>query len=324
MPLIENSSYHPPFYFRNGHISTIYSGRVKLTKSPNYKRETLELTDGDFLVLDGIENSNSKKALILCHGLEGDSRRSYNNTAANYFFQKGFSVFAWNNRSCGGGMNRLPRFYHHATVEDLDFVAQTVLEKGFDEVYLMGFSLGAAQILNYFGRTEIDKKIKAGVAVSAPVQLKSCSEKLKTGFNRVYLNVFTKKLKKKFQEKAQVFPDQIDTSKINSIRTFDEVDEYFTAPLHGFENKDDYYEKASPGYSIEKIKTPVLIINALDDPFLGEDCYPFEFTKENEFVFLETPKFGGHCAFPLPGSRFSWTDFRAYEFFNSEITSKGF
>jgi predicted alpha/beta-fold hydrolase len=221
-------------------------------------------------------------------------------------------------------MNRLPRFYHHATVEDLDFVVQTVLKKGFDEVYLMGFSLGAAQILNYFGRFEIDKKIKAGVAVSAPVQLKSCSEKLKIGFNRIYLNVFTRKLKKKFQEKAQVFPNQIDTSKINSIRTFDEVDEYFTAPLHGFENKDDYYEKASPGYSIEKIKTPVLIINALDDPFLGKDCYPFEFAKENEFVFLETPKHGGHCAFPLPGSKFSWTDFRAYEFFNSEITSKGF
>src|SRR5690606_16144234 len=242
MPLIENSSYHLPLYFRNGHISTIYSGRIRKTKSPNYKREKLELPDGDFLILDSIENSKSQKVLILCHGLEGDSRRAYNNTAAEFFYQKGFSVFAWNNRSCGGEMNRLPRFYHHATVEDLDFVVQTILKKGFSEVYLIGFSLGAAQILNYFGRFEIDKTIKAGVAVSAPIQLKSCSERLKTGFNRVYLNVFTKKLKKKFGEKAKVFPDKINLQKINSIQTFNEVDEYFTAPLHGFENKDDYYE----------------------------------------------------------------------------------
>src|SRR5690606_5475245 len=157
-----------------------------------------------------------------------------------------------------------------------------ILEKGFSEVYLMGFSLGGAQILNYFGRNEIDKRVKAGVAVSAPIQLKTCSERLKTGFNRVYLNVFTKKLKKKFGEKAKVFPDKINLQKINSIQTFDEVDEYFTAPLHGFENKDDYYEKASPAYSIQNIKTPVLIINALDDPFLGEDSYPVEFAKENK------------------------------------------
>jgi len=324
MPFIEHSSYHPPFYFRNGHISTIYSGRIKKTAIPGYKREKLELPDGDFLLIDSIELNQAKKALILCHGLEGDSRRSYNNTCANYFLEKGFSVFAWNNRSCGGEMNRLPRFYHHGTVEDLDSIVQHVLDKGFEEIYLVGFSLGAAQILNYFGQFEVDKRIKAGVAVSAPIQLKSSAEKLKRGFNRIYLNVFTKKLKKKFIEKARQHPDLIDLKRIPEIKTFDEVDEYFTAPLHGFRNKDEYYEKAAPAYSIEKIKTPVLVINALDDPFLSEGCYPVEFSKNHKFVYLEIPKYGGHCAFPLSGSRYSWVDFRSYEFFNSEITSKGF
>lgn len=323
MPLILNSSYNPALFFRNGHVSTIYSGRVKRTKAPSYQRKKLELADGDFLNIDFLHNSNSRKALILCHGLEGDSRRTYINTCAKYFFEKGFSVFAWNNRSCGGEMNRLPRFYHHGTVEDLDAIVQEVLGNGYDEVYLVGYSLGAAQILNYFGKYEIDKRVMAGVAVSAPIRLKSSAEKLKRGFNRVYLKVFTRKLKIKFNQKAALFPELIASDKISGIKTFDEIDEYFTAPLHGFLNREDYYEKASPAYSLDQIKTTVLIINALDDPFLAEESYPVKFAANHPFVFLETPKHGGHCAFPLAGSIFSWTDFRAYEFFNSEMVSKG-
>lgn len=323
MPVIDKSTYHPFLFFRNGHVSTIYSGRIKRTRVPGYQREKLELPDGDFLNVDYLLKPESDKALILCHGLEGDSRRGYNNSCANYFSEKGFSVFAWNNRSCGGEMNRLPKFYHHGTVEDLNAVVEFVLEKGFGKVYLVGFSLGAAQILNYLGRFETDERVKAGVAVSVPIHLKPCAEKLKKGFNRVYLNVFTRKLKIKFREKAKYFPDLINMEQISAIKSFDEIDEYFTAPLHGFLNKEEYYEKASPAYSLEKIKTPVLIINSLDDPFLGEESYPVEFAKNHPFVYLETPLFGGHCAFPLSGSPHSWTDFRAYEFFNSEITSKG-
>jgi len=323
MPLIQNSSYKPSIIYKNGHISTIYCGRVKRFSPPNYTREKLELADGDFLNIDYLVQ-NSKKAVILCHGLEGDSKRVYNNSCADFFIQKNYSVFAWNNRSCGGEMNRLPRLYHHGIVSDLEEIVRFASEKGMEEIYLVGFSLGAAQVLNYLGSAEVHAKVKSAVAVSAPIQLKSCSESLKKGFNRVYLKVFTQKLKRKFREKAVQFPDLVDVGKISSIKTFDEVDEYFTAPLHGFKNGNDYYEKASPAYTMRNIKTPVLVINALDDPFLGETCYPKEFAQQNEFVYLETPKYGGHCAFPMRNSNYSWTDLRAYEFFNSVITSKGF
>lgn len=322
MPFIENSKYNPKTIYRNGHISTIYSGRIKKFLPPDYTREKHELEDGDFLNIDYILK-NTEKAVILCHGLEGDSRRVYNNSCADFFLQKDYSVFAWNNRSCGGEMNRLPRLYHHGIVSDLEEVVRFAANKGLEEIYLVGFSLGAAQIMNYLGKTEVNSKVKAAVAVSAPIQLKSCSEKLKTGFNRVYLNVFTRKLKVKFMEKATQFPDLIDVAKIPAIRTFDEVDEYFTAPMHGFSNRDDYYEKASPAYTMRHIKTPVLVINAWDDPFLGEECYPVEFAEKHPYVYLEIPKYGGHCAFPMRNSKYSWTDLRAYEFFSSEMTSKG-
>lgn len=323
MPLIENSEYHiPGFLYRNPHFTTIYVNKVRKTIRPYYKRERLELADGDFLDIDFILQ-NQKRAVLLCHGLEGSSGRNYNNTAAGYFLKKDFSVFAWNNRSCSGEMNRLPRLYHHTSIDDLDSAVKFVMERGFEEIYLLGFSMGGVQILNYFGKTDPDKRIKAGVAVSSPIYLKTTAETLKSGFNRIYLENFLIGIKKKLRQKAEKYPDLADWEKVLAAKDFDGIDEYFTAPVHGFLNADDYYSKASPGAVLQNIKTPVLILNSLDDPFLGADSYPKEIASKSDFVFLETPEHGGHCAFPMKTGKFSYSEIRAYEFFNSEITASG-
>lgn len=317
MPLIEQSEYNSPsIIHRNRHVSTIYAALIKKFEVPEYTREKHELNDGDFINIDYILNG-SKKAVILCHGLEGDSRRTYNNSCAAYFKQKGFSVFAWNNRTCGGEMNRLPRLYHHGAVDDLDEVVQFALKKGFEDIYLIGYSMGGVQLLNYLGWTKIDERIKAAVSISVPTHIATSAEVLKQGFNRVYLKNFTIDIKKKLKYKAAQFPDFINRDQIDNISTFDEVDQYFTAPLHGFASRDDYYERVSPEFSLKNITTPVLIINSLDDPFLGERCYPRTIAKESAFVYLETPKYGGHCAFPLRDSEYSYAEKRAFEFFES-------
>lgn len=316
MPLIQKSSYQlDSFLFKNPHFSTIFMGRVKKIPCPNYTREKIELADGDFISIDYLVK-NPHKAVILCHGLEGDSRRNYNNSCANYFLEKDYSVFAWNNRSCGGEMNRLPRLYHHGVVKDLDEVVKYVIQRGFEEIYLIGFSMGGAQIMNYLGAMEIPTEIKSAVAVSTPVKLKSSVDTLKKGFNRVYLNMFTKKIKAKLKAKALQFPESIDAHKIKTIKSFDEIDEYFTAPMHGFKNREDYYKRASPAFVMQNIRTPTLVINALDDPFLGEECYPKDFAATHPFVFLETPKHGGHCAFPQKKTPYSYSEMRAFDFFD--------
>lgn len=315
MPLIEPSTYEAPSrLFKNPHFSTIYIGRFKKTKAPNYQRERIELGDGDFLDLD-FQLKGKEKAIILCHGLEGGSVRSYNNTSANYFLSQNYSVFAWNNRSCSGEMNRLPLLYHHAVVDDLEVIVNRVLEQGFESVYLMGFSMGGAQLINYLSRKSIDPRIKSAVAISTPIHLKDSAEKLKKGFNKVYMKNFTRKISKKLKVKQQQFPDLIDWSKLKKLKSFDEVDEHFTAPLHGFLNKEDYYTKASPNYSMENLKTPVLVINSLDDPFLGVHCFPRDFAVRHPFFHLEISQHGGHCAFPSKNSPFSYSELRAHSFF---------
>lgn len=319
MPVIEQSHYDfPSIMNRNRHFSTIYAAMFKRFPIPDYKRVKQELVDGDFINIDFIINS-SDKAIILCHGLEGDSRRTYNNSYADYFQKKGFSVFAWNNRTCGGEMNRLPRLYHHGAVDDLDAVVQHVLLRGFTEVYLIGFSMGGVQLLNYFGWSEIDKRVKAGVSISVPTHIATSAAVLKQGFNKVYLKNFTIDIVKKLRYKAEQFPDFINKDQIDKITSFDEVDHYFTAPLHGFASREEYYQRVSPEFSLQNITTPILIINALDDPFLSKRCYPKTIVQDSSYVYLETPKYGGHCAFPLRNSTYSYAEKRAYEFFNSSF-----
>ena len=190
MPFLENTSYNHqvPFLHKNAHFSTIYAGKFKKFKVPNYSRDIIELFDGDFLAID-FQIRNTKKAVILCHGLEGNSQRTYINSCATLFLENDYSVFAWNNRTCSGKMNRLPKMYHHASIEDLDAVVKFTLSKGFEEVYLIGFSMGGAQVLNYFGRiNEIDSRVKAGVSVSVPIEIKASADSLKKGFNKVRID----------------------------------------------------------------------------------------------------------------------------------------
>jgi len=322
MPLLDYSSYNESvsLLHKHKHVSTIYAGMFKKFPSPVYQREILELNDGDFLVVD-FNLKNKRKAVVLCHGLEGNSQRTYMNSCATYFLNQGFSVFAWNNRSCSGDMNRLPRLYHHATIEDLDAVIQFVLTQ-VEEVYLIGYSMGGAQTLNYLGRMQpVDSRIKAGVAISVPVEIKSSAESLKKGFNRVYMKNFMYDLTKKLKIKAKQFPDLMDWSKIKNIDSFDYLDDHFTAPLHGFKDKEDYYYQVSPARSITNITLPVLILNALDDPFLGPDCYPKELASKSNLIHLEIPKYGGHCAFPLKNNAFSYAEIRAFSFIN-ELSQK--
>ncbi|MGO3181549.1 MAG: YheT family hydrolase [Aequorivita sp.] len=314
MPYINESSYETDFIFQNGHISTIYSGIIRKMEAPAYQRKRLTLSDGDFLLIDYILQ-DPKKVIILCHGLEGNSRKNYNNACANFFIEKGYSVFAWNNRSCGGEMNLLPKLYHHASIGDLEAVIDHVVAEGFDEIFLVGFSMGGDQILNYLGRKKSPEKVKAAVAISAPFQLKSSAEKIQGGISKIYLSRFIRKIRAKIQYKEQQFPDLISEETSKHMKSFEDVVDRFIVPVHGdYDGIQDYYKKASPGYSIDGIKTPVLVINAWDDPILGKEDHPVELAKQHNYLFLETPHHGGHCAFPLKISKHPYSVVRAFEF----------
>lgn len=322
MPLVP-SNYKPPFAFRNGHFSTIYSGVFRKIRGIIQKRERIETADGDFLDLDWSESIQpTSKAVILLHGLEGDAQRHYIVGSAKKLNQSNFDACALNFRGCSGETNRLYRSYHSGATEDLISIIEYILSaKAYKEIYLMGFSLGGNLILKYLGEgNAIPEQVKAAVGVSVPCSLKSACDELLNSKNVLYSARFKKHLLAKLRQKQQLFPDRISTAEITSISTLKDFDDVYTSRAHGFQDALDYYEKCSSNQFLANIKVPSLIMNAKNDSFLGQACYPYEVAQCNENVFLEVPDFGGHVGF-WGKQNTSYAEERAVQFFN-DISDK--
>jgi len=314
MPLIPSSPYQPPFHLFNKHLETIVPSIFRKVTA-TYKRERIELIDGDFLDLDWLSKDRDK-LVIVSHGLEGNSDRHYAKGMASYFFQRGWDSLAWNCRGCSGEINRLPRFYHHGATEDLGAVVDHAIKKKYSQIVLIGFSMGGSMTLKYLGEKKgsVSKAIKSAVVFSVPCDLGSSARELEKPTNKFYLNRFLKKLGVKMQTKSLLFPKQISTVGFEKIKSFREFDNRYTAPLHDFADADDFYTKASCGPYLPAIQIPTLIINALNDPFLPDACYPFDLAKNHDFIHLETPARGGHVGFSLLSKLENWMEQRAFEF----------
>ena len=315
MPLIE-TDYKPPLFFKNRHVNTIYSSLFRKTKPLSFKRKRIETLDDDFLDIDLIENG-SRKIVILCHGLEGSSDSKYIQATAKLLSLNGYSVAAMNYRFCSGEINRQLVTYHSGKTDDLHTVINFVLPN-YDSVYLVGFSLGGNLILKYNGDGlfSLSPKIKANVAISVPVDLKGSSISLKRFENILYRWRFLRTLSKKMHLKHQQFPNQLDVFPLKKVKTLKDFDDFFTSKINGFKDAEDYYLKASSKQFIPNISKPTLLINALDDPFLSESCFPISEANENSNFFLMTPFHGGHVGFISKGV-FYWSEIQILNFLNS-------
>jgi hypothetical protein len=283
------------------------------------KRERIRLSDGDFLDLDWSDsNTPTRKLVILLHGLEGDGQRPYITGSAKLFNQNGFDACAVNFRGCSGEPNTLYRSYHSGATEDLEEVITHILNNyPYSKIYLNGFSLGGNLLLKYLGeRSTVPKEIKGAVAISVPCNLRSSCEQLLTPKNILYAQRFKKHLIAKLRQKQPLFPERITDSDIKNIKTLKDFDDIYTSRAHHFKDALDYYTQCSSLQFLPNITVPSLIINAKNDSFLGEECYPIFEAGQNENLFLEIPKYGGHVGF-WGKNNCTYTEKRSLDFFNS-------
>ncbi|SEA42890.1 YheT family hydrolase [Bizionia paragorgiae] len=318
MPII-TSTYKPPFYSKNGHLATIYSGIMRRVKGVQQERERITLSDGDFIDLDwSFSKKKSEKLIVVLHGLEGDAQRHYMLGVAKLFNEEEGDAVCINFRGCSGEDNIKYRSYHSGVVEDLDEVIQFVLKhKNYTEIYLNGFSLGGNVLLKYLGtHNDLPASIKGAVAISVPVFLKGSMLQLHTVKNSLYNRRFKKHLIEKLKRKQLHFPEDVSQDMINRVKTLKDFDDVYTSKAHGFQDAYDYYEKSSSRQFLPSISIPTLLINALNDSFLSPECYPVKEAKNNPNLFLEMPKYGGHVGF-YDKNNLYYSEKRTLEFIQS-------
>lgn len=319
MPLITHSNYKRPKWLFNGHLETIYPALFRKIELLNGQRERIKTSDGDFLDLDWYKQ-NSSHLVIISHGLEGNSSRPYMLGMAKIFFKNGFDVLTWNYRGCGEELNKQAIFYHSGATYDLDEVVKHSMPH-YDQISLIGFSLGGNLTLKYLGEQKgRNPKIKNGVAVSVPLHLSSSSKKISEGENILYSKRFLKSLREKVMKKAETHPEEIPVHFLKNIKTLSDFDDYFTGPLHGFSDAEEYYEVNSSIHFLDQIDVPTLVLNAKNDPFLSERCFPEKLGKSLSKVYFEFPKYGGHVGFSSGNNSIPYySEQRAFEFIGMDI-----
>jgi uncharacterized protein len=322
MPVIQKSEYLSPYYLFSRHLQTILPAVFRKVGNVVYKRERISTPDQDFLDLDW-STVGSETLVIISHGLEGDSQRPYVKGMVRALNLHQMDVLAWNYRGCSGELNKLCRFYHSGETQDLHHVIQyALLKHPYKSAILLGFSIGGNITLKYLGeqRTKIHPRVKAAVTFSVPCHLESGATHLAKFKNKIYMSRFIKSLRTKIKAKSLLMPESISYKGMDEISNFLEFDELFTAPMNGFKNARDYWEKSSSLYYLPAIAIPTLLVNAKNDPFLTPECFPVKEAEDNPLFFLEMPEEGGHCGFYENNSKgVYWSEKRAVEFINKYI-----
>ena len=321
----DGKKFKSAWWLPEGHTQTLWR---KLTAKDTvlHRRERLELADGDFIDIDWCEGFSvngqqpeaSSGIIVVIHGLGGCSSSPYIIALQNCLAGKGKRSVAMNFRGCSGEPNNLARAYHSGVSEDLNEVFIKLRTAFPDEEFMfVGYSLGANVLLKWLGEREHDHQITKAVAVSTPFRLDECSKAMLRGTSRFYGSYFVNFLRNEFNSKmddftkrglgkqSKILASLGDLDRINSLWEFDDL---VTAPLHGFKNADDYYDKSSSAQFLGQINTDTLLIQSKNDPLIPASALPSA-QSLSPCVKMELSGKGGHVGF-ISGNKDNWLERR--------------
>ena len=320
-------SFSPAKCLQNPHLQTIFPLFLPRVKVP-YLREDFYFEDGDFTEIVWSENPKNKdysSVTVFFHGLGGSIDSHYIQRMMRSLNELGHLCVLMHFRGCGIKKNTALRSYHAGETGDATaFISY--LQKKFPQSKLraIGYSLGANMLLKLLHSYADNSPLSSAVAVSAPLDLESCTRHLSQGFAKVYQRYMLRDLKTKLLDKSQSLDLHsslgLSTKQIKSIQSIYEFDDIYTSRVHGFLGAQDYYTKNSSKQFLKQIQTPTLMIHAIDDPFMPPSILPSQ-DELSKTIQLELSERGGHIGF-IEGSLLRpkfWLEKRVKRFFQDNV-----
>jgi predicted alpha/beta-fold hydrolase len=299
--------YQAPWWLPGGHLQTIWSAlyaRKRHAGARALQRERWRTPDGDFIDVDRQHATAADRPLmVMFHGLEGSSNSHYAQACADWASQHDVQWVMPHFRGCSGELNLAPRAYHSGDHHEIDWILrrlrQSHREQGGQQMVAAGISLGGNALMRWAGEhgPAAREAVDAVAAICSPLDLAASGQAIGRGFNRqVYTRMFLRSMKPKAMAKLRQHPGLFNAQQLRAARDLFDFDNVFTAPLHGFKDTHDYWQRASAKPWLRQVCVPALLVNPRNDPFVPADSLP-QAHEVSPSVTLWQPRHGGHVGF---------------------------
>lgn len=287
-----------PLFFLNGpHAQTL--GCHLISRWPNPPSETswVTLSDGDQMTLEVSESSLKHKrtpVVVLMPGTSGSHLSSYMKRLTHKLVKRGAHVIRLNYRGVAKALGKAKRFAHAGSSQDVYEALNCIKSKYPDSPLIAaGFSLSGNTLLKCASEYSLKDHVDYLLALCPPLELGLSSEKLELHSNRAYHRSILKTIVSLVSDPKSQFECNLnDLKEAVSLKTFDE---YFTAPMWGFESAEHYYTESSALKRLGSIQVPSCLLFAKDDPLI--DCTGIESAVKAKHMEVILTDRGGHMGF---------------------------
>jgi uncharacterized protein len=323
MPLDAGKPFVPPALLKNGHAMTIaahfWLRRFALPPAEDRHFQV----DAESRLLGRCHwqqgKDTSTPLMVLVHGLEGSSDSKYMLGIAEEAWRRGFHTIRLNQRNCGGTELLTPTLYNSGMSSDYRAVLEELSSgDGFSCIFFAGYSMGGNLVTKMAGEfgAAVPKALRGVAAVCPSINLAACADELDLRNNYFYQRHFVAGLMSRYARKVELFPQRYSPNGFGRIRTVRQFDDAITAPHFGYRDAEEYYEAAGAKCVIDKVRVPLLLITAQNDPFVPFEAIRASGAEKNPAIEFVAPEHGGHCGFISneDGRGRFWAEQRVVEF----------
>ncbi|KAJ2375566.1 medium-chain fatty acid ethyl ester synthase/esterase 2 [Coemansia sp. RSA 2607] len=309
----KHAHYVPSWVLPHGDMQTIYLYTQHYKPggcAVDFQREIFEFADGGRAAVDWAlprrDAQQDAPLVILIPGIAGCSSDFYARSLISKISRPpyDYQVVVLHSRGVSGVPLATPLAFHGGMTQDIrEFVEHVARLRPCAPLIGVGFSLGANMLTKYVGEEGEGCRLVAAASVCNPYDIQAtvhsmCVPSLKNRY--LYAAALTRSLVQVFAANEQVImagPVALDAEAIHKARNIDEFNEAYTARVFGYESAEQLNISGSSVHYLKHIRTPMLFINALDDPMCYRHTIPFDEIESNPYLVLACTRYGGHLAY---------------------------